>query len=371
MVKRIASIILYLSIWALIIAYIVQASMLVRDHRQHQTIEHVDINIVDSTGSGQLITSQRVRDRLIAEGIGTMGVLIDSVDIRTIRSMIIRNGFVDNVDVYASYSGVLHINISQRKPLFRLATDGYDTYVTHDGFIFGSPEQSALYVPVVTGRYAPPFGAKFEGTVAMARQHIRSCYNDSIRMLAKRFAPVNERKRHWQERRREIRDSSIGRRWFFTNKKKYAERRKAWKAEQKKLLRYCDGMLRDCQLAKEKIEQQQRAMALRGDKMEQRLDDFMRLIRFIETISNNDFWQAEIVQIVLTENSRGRISIELVPRSGNHQIIFGELCNEADKLERLHDFYDSVLGSVGWQRYSTIDVSYADRVICKNIEQTR
>lgn len=367
MIKRIASIVLYIAIWGIIVAYIVQASMLVTHHRQHQTVEHVDIDIVDSTGSGQLITSKRVRERLIAEGIGTMGVLIDSVDVRAIRNMIIRNGFVDNVDVYTSYSGVLHINISQRKPLFRLMTGRYNVYVTHDGFIFGSPEQSSLYVPVVTGSYTPPFGVKFEGTTAMARQNIRNRYNDSIRLLAQRLIPIRARKEHWQERRREIRDSSIGRRWFG-DKAKYNAKKRSWLAERKRLLRYCDGMLRDCQLAKERVEKQQRMVAKRGEAMEQRLNDFIRLIEFIETINRNDFWRAEVVQIVLSENSFGRICVELVPRSGNHRIIFGELRNESDKLERLLNFYHSVLGSVGWQRYAEIDVSYADRVICKNIE---
>ncbi len=367
MVKRIASILLYVAIWGIIVAYIVQASMLVTHHRQHQTIEHVNINIVDSTGSGQLITSKRVREHLIAEGIGTMGVLIDSVDVRAIRNMIIRNGFVDNVDVYASYSGILHINISQRKPLFRLMTNRHNAYVTHDGFIFGSPEQSSLYVPVVTGQYNPPFGKNFEGTTAMARDIIRKQYNDPIRLLAQRLTPIKAQRRHWQERRREIRDSSIGRRWFG-NKAAYAAKQKAWRAERKRLLRYCDGMLRDCQRAKEQVEKQQRAVALRGKAMEQRLDDFMRLIKLVETISNHDFWAAEVVQIDITENSLGRICVELVPRSGNHRIIFGELQNEAAKLERLHNFYHTVLGTVGWQHYASIDVSYSDRVICKNIE---
>ena len=121
-------------------------------------------------------------------------------------------------------------------------------------------------------------------------------------------------------------------------------------------------------MLKEHIEKQQQMVASRGKAMEQRLDDFMRLIKLVETISNHDFWAAEVVQIDITENSLGRICVELVPRSGNHRIIFGELQNEATKLERLHNFYHTVLGTVGWQRYASIDVSYSDRVICKNIE---
>ena len=47
-----------------------------------------------------------------------------------IEEMIARNGFVERVDAYVSYDGVLHVDISQRRPLVRLLVNGVDSYVT-------------------------------------------------------------------------------------------------------------------------------------------------------------------------------------------------------------------------------------------------
>ena len=55
------------------------------------------------------------------------------------------------------YSGTLRVSISQREPLLRLLTDGTNSYVTADGYVFAAPKASSLYVPVVTGDYRLPF----------------------------------------------------------------------------------------------------------------------------------------------------------------------------------------------------------------------
>ena len=76
---------------------------------------------------------------------------------------------MDKTVAYVSYGGTLHIEISQRKPLVRLLTDGMNAYVTADGYVFAAPRASSLYVPVVTGSYRPPFPASYVGSV---REHI-------------------------------------------------------------------------------------------------------------------------------------------------------------------------------------------------------
>ncbi|MFQ7386460.1 MAG: hypothetical protein ACLRM8_00900 [Alistipes sp.] len=40
---------------------------------------------------------------------------------------------MERVDAYVTYGSVLHIDISQRRPLLRLLTDGVDSYVTPEG----------------------------------------------------------------------------------------------------------------------------------------------------------------------------------------------------------------------------------------------
>jgi hypothetical protein len=41
--------------------------------------------------------------------------------------------------------------------------DGFDSYITADGYIFPAPRMSAVYVPVVTGPYSPPVPPNYTG----------------------------------------------------------------------------------------------------------------------------------------------------------------------------------------------------------------
>ena len=107
--RRIADIALVVAIWAVIALYVIYSATLVRRHKQAQNVERLAIEIVDSTASGQLITSQRVREMLLERGIATINTNIESVDTQAIREMICQEGFVEYVGIYASYSGTLHI----------------------------------------------------------------------------------------------------------------------------------------------------------------------------------------------------------------------------------------------------------------------
>ncbi len=51
---------------------------------------------------------------------------------------------MDEAVAYVDYGAVLHIGISQRKPLLRLLTDGMNAYVTSEGYVFAAPRLVAL-----------------------------------------------------------------------------------------------------------------------------------------------------------------------------------------------------------------------------------
>ena len=68
--RKIGRVLLVLVIWGAIAAYIVCSAMLTRRHKSEQSVERVEIELVDSTSSGQLITSQRVKEMLLENGIG-------------------------------------------------------------------------------------------------------------------------------------------------------------------------------------------------------------------------------------------------------------------------------------------------------------
>jgi hypothetical protein len=254
---------------------------------------------------------------------------------------------VDDVDIYASYSGTLHIRISQRTPLMRLLVDGYDCYITADGYLFRSPQHAALYVPVVSGNYRPQFDPNFEGELSAVLAKIRADVADTLQGVAAERERVAKRQSYWQSRRKAVRDSTI-----------------TDKSERERLNNYIAGHLRDCNRDFERIAAKRDAINKRLATREAHYKDFISLISFVERLQRDKFLRAEVVQIVATTTSNGALSLTLIPRSGDHRIEFGWIENVEDKLHRLRLFYDQVAVTSGWESYKSVNLNYADRIVC-------
>lgn len=84
------------------------------------------------------------------------------------------------------------------------------------------------------------------------------------------------------------------------------------------------------------------------------------LLTIAAFMNNNAPWNNEIQQI----HVRNEKHIELIPLSGEHTIIIGEPTNIKDKMNRLSAFYKEGLDKAGWNKYSTINLNYADQIIC-------
>ena len=284
---------------------------------------------------------------LLENGIATINTNVDKVDTRAIKEMICSEGFVDDVDIYASYSGTLHIRISQRTPLMRLLVDGYDCYITADGYLFRSPQHAALYVPVVSGNYRPQFDPNFEGELSAVLAKIRADVADTLQGVAAERERVAKRQSYWQSRRKAVRDSTI-----------------TDKSERERLNNYIAGHLRDCNRDFERIAAKRDAINKRLATREAHYNDFISLISFVERLQRDKFLRAEVVQIVATTTSNGALSLTLIPRSGDHRIEFGWIENVEDKLHRLRLFYDQVAVTSGWESYKSVNLNYADRIVC-------
>ena len=84
---------------------------------------------------------------------------------------------------------------------------------------------------------------------------------------------------------------------------------------------------------------------------------------FITYLEEHPFWNAQIEQIYVCDN----LKIELVPRVGDYIISLGRLENHPSKLEKLRKLYLNGFATIGWNRYSRIDLQYKDQVICTKI----
>ncbi len=85
-----------------------------------------------------------------------------------------------------------------------------------------------------------------------------------------------------------------------------------------------------------------------------------KLYDFAKFLHDNPDWDAWIEQIVVKKNER----VELIPRVGDFRIILGTLDDYPAKLAKFALFVKKGLNVVGWNRYSEINLSFDNQVVC-------
>ena len=85
------------------------------------------------------------------------------------------------------------------------------------------------------------------------------------------------------------------------------------------------------------------------------------IFTFAEYIRKDSFWKAQIEQLYVNKD----FEIELIPRVGNHRIVFGDATEIENKFNKLKVFYSKGLSKTGWNEYSVINLKYANQVVCK------
>ncbi len=89
--------------------------------------------------------------------------------------------------------------------------------------------------------------------------------------------------------------------------------------------------------------------------------DLFRTAKFIRA---DTLWNDQIEQLFV--DLKG--DIEIVPRVGDHKIILGNADSLEVKFSNLLVFYKKAMPKVGWDTYKSINLKYANQIICeKNI----
>ena len=360
-------------LWVLVVGFIFLYNSRSRQHRAMTQVQSVSVDIIDSLPDESLMSRRLVEQWIKQSGIETVGSPIDKVDLVGIEKAIRSNGFVDRASAHVTYDGVLHIRVSQRKPVMRLVCGSYDCYVTQDGFVFPSPGRAAVYVPVVSGSYAPPMPKDYVGRVA---DHILAqvdASNERILELQHEKKPFFDRDKEIDDSVRAVRRMKVVKRGIIRyqgwgesdvdfNKRVVAKRLE--KNELYRRYRYWRSQ-NDKNIAavtaRQDIERENQK------KLMKRYEDFMKLINFVKYIEKDSFWGAEIVQIVASTMSSGDLELELIPRTGSHVVEFGQVGDKEEieqKLDKLLAFYQNGLTNLGWDSFSTISIKYKGQVVC-------
>ena len=91
------------------------------------------------------------------------------------------------------------------------------------------------------------------------------------------------------------------------------------------------------------------------------------LVQIAVYINNTPPWNKEIQQIYVKDPKH----IEFIPSTGSHTVIIGEPTDIEDKLNRLQNFYQEGLNKTGWNKYSTINLNYANQIVCTKQKQNK
>lgn len=83
-------------------------------------------------------------------------------------------------------------------------------------------------------------------------------------------------------------------------------------------------------------------------------------------LEKDSFWNSMIEQIYV--DSTG--TIELTPRVGKIEIVFGEPENIEFKFKKLEAFYTKVIPATGWEIYNRVDLRFSNQLVCKKREIT-
>lgn len=92
-------------------------------------------------------------------------------------------------------------------------------------------------------------------------------------------------------------------------------------------------------------------------------EDLYKAALFIE---KDTLWNRQIEQLYVNQQEE----IEMIPRVGDHVIILGDADSLDKKFKKLLLFYKRVLPKAGWGTYKTINVKYANQIVCERSNRT-
>jgi len=90
-----------------------------------------------------------------------------------------------------------------------------------------------------------------------------------------------------------------------------------------------------------------------------------KLFEIAVYIRDDSFLNALVQEIHIDQKGK----LEITPRVGSQRIFMGYPEDYAWKLAKLKVFYEKAVPSLGWDKYSLIDVQYSDQVVCTRIEE--
>lgn len=356
----------WLGYGALLAAIVVVVAYLEHLSNKHQTTQPVESLTVNISGGGKhpLADVESIERWIVEHGLYPDNTTLDRFNVGDIEHAVQSHNAVASANAYVGYSGDAVVDIELRTPIARLRTDGYDLYITEDGYILPTVEDRSAAVLVITGGYKPLFRPNYTGyAAAVARDSIASLerYIDSLEDAK---LPYYKRLETNDRNLREVVNESV-RKGIFTSERDYRilvgelEARKVEARElHAKKRRELEAAIANLSNEQQRVRLMQRDVQTAGD-------DFAALLDLLKSIDDNNFWQAEVVQLMITCGKGKQMELSFVPRSGNFVVDLGTATDLDTKLSNLYRFYHKGLDKMGWDKHKSISLRYDGQVVCR------
>ncbi len=97
------------------------------------------------------------------------------------------------------------------------------------------------------------------------------------------------------------------------------------------------------------------------DFLERRGNVLGHLFRLVRRVREDELLRPLVSQLYVSNGG----SVVIVPAFGDFEIWLGDERQMEDKLERLRVFYRQALAYEGWRKYRTVDLRFANQIVCK------
>ena len=271
---------------------------------------------------------------------------------------------VASANVFVGYRGDAIVDIELRTPIARLRTNGYDLYITEDGFVLPTVDDRTAAVPVITGGYKPLFRPDFTGYAA-------KMVSDSISSLERHIAALEDAKLPYY-RQLDINDSELRevlnqsvRKGLFMSQHEFQVLVSELQGRKVAARERHTAKRREIESAIAALAAEQQEARLKQRDVQNAGRDFDALLDFLKSVDDNNFWRAEIVQLMLSGGNKEHMEISFVPRSGTFVVDLGTTTDLDKKLSNLYRFYHKGLDKMGWDKYTSISLRYNGQVVCR------
>lgn len=192
MLNRTVRYIITIVVGVLIFGSIAAAVIAGKSSRKDLKCTGLKITVLDSL-ENDFVSAADIRRFLDREYKGYLGTRLDSMDLCKIESIIDGRSAVKKSEAYVTKDGILHINVTQRKPVVRFQKPEGGFYADIEGFVFPLQSSYASYVQIVDGEIPINMKSGHKGMIENPKEKV---WFDKV-MNVVRYIEAN---RSWKDR---------------------------------------------------------------------------------------------------------------------------------------------------------------------------